>query len=61
MARIVLIGVAAVLLTVGAVAAWRTLHPPPEPVAEVPLDQRPYDQTTDKEREDWMRKLGYVD
>jgi len=45
----------------GGVAAWRALHPPPAPAAETSLDQRPYDQTSDKEREDWMRKLGYTD
>lgn len=40
--------------------AWRASQPPPAPEA-ASLDERPYEQTTDKEREDWMRKLGYVD
>ena len=40
--------------------AWRAARQPESPPV-VSLDERPYEQTSDKEREDWMRKLGYVD
>lgn len=61
MGRAVLVGVGVVLVAAGGVAAWRALHPQPAPPEETSLDQRPYEQTSDKEREDWMRKLGYTD
>ncbi len=61
MQRAALAAAAVALLAGGGVAAWRALHPPPPSPAEKPLDQRAYGETTDKEREDWMRKLGYVD
>ncbi len=60
MRRIVVASAAFSVLVAGGVAAWRALQPPPPP-PPLPLDERSYDQMTEKEREDWMRKLGYVD
>lgn len=60
MRRPVLVAATFLLAAAGGYAAWRALQPPPPPPPP-PLDERSYDQMTDKEREDWMRKLGYVD
>lgn len=60
MRRIVLVAATLLLASAGGYAAWRAMQPPPAP-EPIPLDERSYEQMTDKEREDWMRKLGYVD
>lgn len=62
MRPVLLASVGVVTVGVGIGVAWRLLAPPAVPEeTEKSLDQRPYEETTDKEREDWMRKLGYVD
>ncbi|MSQ00862.1 MAG: hypothetical protein EXR71_03090 [Myxococcales bacterium] len=60
MRRMVLVGAGILAVAFGGVAAWRVLQPPPPPPV-LPLDQRTFEQMTEKEREDWMRTLGYVD
>lgn len=60
MRRIVLLVSLATLASAGGVAAWRALQPEPEP-EPVPLDERSHEQLSEKEREDWMRSLGYID
>ncbi|GDX78360.1 hypothetical protein LBMAG42_01710 [Deltaproteobacteria bacterium] len=60
MRRVLLVSASVLAVAVAGFVAWRAAREPaPPPV--VSLDERPYEQTSDKEREDWMRKLGYVD
>ncbi len=60
MRRMVLAGAAILAMAFAGVATWQALQPPPPPPV-VPLDERTFEQMTEKEREDWMRTLGYVD
>ncbi len=59
MRRILLASAGLVLLAAGGLAAWRLNGVEPEPV--VPLDERSFEQISEKEHEDWLRKLGYTD
>jgi len=43
----------------GGFAWWHFSRP--DPVEAVPLDERSFEEISQKEHEDWLRKLGYVD
>jgi hypothetical protein len=47
------------ILAAGGATAWHLTRSEPEP--DVPIDERTFDQISDKEHEDWLRKLGYTD
>lgn len=59
MRRIVLVTVCLAALSGGGFAWWHFARPaPPE---AVPLDERSFEEISQKEHEDWLRQLGYVD
>jgi hypothetical protein len=57
--RLVLASAGLVLVALGGAMAWRLSRPAAEVV--VPLDERSPEQISEKEHEDWLRKLGYTD
>lgn len=59
MRRILLVTASLTALSGGGFAAWHFTRPEPEPV--VPLDERSFEEISQKEHEDWLRKLGYLD